>query len=313
MIDSVASRDNVRNKSGLDGLIAAIVVYNGEKWYRACLQSLLAAGLSAENIVVVENASTDNTADRIAEEFPDVLLRRMPKNLGAGGGCNEALRIALEKGAANILLLNIDVTVAPDMPRRLLEAARKNSEYGILSPVQYGYSGDKLDENFARMHPPEQVFSARGIIDAETVIGAGVLLTRRMVETVGGFDETYFIYGEEDDLCRRARWHGFKIGVVPGANLRHWHMAINASPNPRIRRLRFRNQFLYMLKDPTHSLPRHFYYYLRYYVWRRLRAAARQHDWQSLAEIPMVQFSLLARGHGILANRRREREGRWHL
>jgi GT2 family glycosyltransferase len=232
----------------------------------------------------------------------------------AAAGANQGLRVALDAGAGHVIMLNFDVTISPDMPRKLLEAARANPEYGILSPVQYNYSGDQLDENFARMHPPEEIAAAKGgLLDAKTVIGAGVLIARRTFDTVGGFDPSYFVYGEEDDFCRRARFHGIKVGVATAATMRHWHMAVNAEPSPFIRRLRLRNQFLYALKDPARPLARHLYRYLKSCVWKRLVSALRRRDWRFAAAVPGVQLRLLLHAPTILRDRRKEREGRWHL
>jgi GT2 family glycosyltransferase/glycosyltransferase involved in cell wall biosynthesis len=299
---------------GLQGLFVVSVVYNGLKWYRACIESILAAGIPPERIIIVENASPDGGGDCIARDFPGVSLLRMDRNVGAADGANRGLRVALDRGARHVLMLNIDVTISPDMPRKLLETMRAHPEYGILSPVQYNYSGEKLDENFARMHPPEEIAAARnGLLDAKTVIGAGVLVSRRVYETVGGFDTTYFVYGEEDDFCRRARYHGIKVGVVAAATMRHWHMAINTEPSPFIRKLRSRNQFIYKLKDPAYALPKHLYLYLRYYVGGRLAGAARRRDWRAAATVLGAQIEMLRMSPRILRNRRKEREGRCHL
>ena len=300
--------------SELEGVFVVSVIYNGLRWYRACIESILAAGVPPERIILIENASPDGGGDRIAEDFPDVRLLRMDRNIGASAGANRGLRLALDRGAKYVLMLNIDVTIAPDMPLRLVETMRANPGYGILSPIQYNYSGEELDENFAKMHPPEEIAAARnGLIDANTVIGAGVLAARRVYETIGGMDATYFVYGEEDDFCRRARYHGIKVGVAVAAAMRHWHTAVNAALSPRMRKLRFRNQFIYSLKDPAHSLPRHLYQYVRYYVWRRLAGAVERREWRAAAAVLGVQFEMLWLLPRILRIRHKERLGRWHL
>lgn len=298
----------------MNNLYMVSVIYNGIKWYKACLESVLQAGVAEDRIILVENASPDGTGEAIARDFPRIQMIRMEKNVGAAAGANIGIQKALEAGASHVMLLNIDVTISPDMPRILLETMAAHPDYGIISPVQYNYSGEKLDANFARMHSLEKINSAEdGLLEAETVIGAGVLMLRRTYETIGGFDETYFVYGEEDDFCRRARMHGIKIGVATKATMRHWHMAINAKPSPRVRKLRFRNQFLYEMKDPSHALSRHLYYYLRYYALARTASAARRGDWRGAATVMGVHLQLLPLVPRILWNRRQERKGRWHL
>lgn len=204
-----------------------IVTYNGERWLRNCLQSC-----TRYPTFVFDNNSSDQTADIIEKEFPQVSLVRSSKNLGFGKANNELLKVALSKGFKNVFLLNQDAYLVDGTIKCLLEASSIHSEYGILSPIHLAdESYSTLDSNFLHfLHH----YSGKEILDDYMATGklkqlydtrftnaAGWLITRECLEKVGGFDPAFLHYGEDNNYCDRVLYHNFKIGIVPSAKMVH--------------------------------------------------------------------------------------------
>jgi len=294
-------------------LVVVIVTWNSRRWYRECLLSLLATHQAAENIIVVDNSSDDGTPEMIEKEFPTVHLHRHTRNLGAAAGLNAGARLALDAGADYVFFLNPDTRVLPGWREGILAAARENPDYGIISSLQYDYSGSELDASFKQGYSEGATADSPAIVETETVIGAGMLVTRRTFEKIGGFDTLYFVYGEEDDFCRRARYHGFKVGITSRAAICHWHTARQRGENGHLTGRRLRNQFLYELKDPGFSTGRCVAMFAKYYLLRRMRQAVQRRDWKYAGRIIWANMRLLCHAPRILVTRNREREGRCHL
>lgn len=195
-------------------------------WINKCL-------ISCEHypVVVIDNSSTDETISYIKEKFPNVHLLPQNKNLGFGQANNLGINHALNQGADYVFLLNQDAYLHEGCIERLISRQQQNPEYGILSPIHLNGKGNRLDQNFSnyvtyRNNP--DFYSdfilkkpLREIYEVPFVNAAGWLLSTKVLETVGGFDPIFFHYGEDDNYCQRAKYHKFKIGVVPDAFLNH--------------------------------------------------------------------------------------------
>lgn len=216
-------------------LIAIIIVcYNGIADTLECLASLSALTYPDAQTVIVDNGSADGTAAKVREVFPHVHVLETGCNLGFAGGNNFGARYALQTlGAAYLFLLNNDTTVEPGLLEPLVSYAEANPKAGIVAPLMCYYD------------TPETVWSAGGAVDfraqsvlvgegepaalfahhapreQDFVVGCGMLLRRDVWETVGGFDERFFLYYEESDLCYRARAAGIASVTVPGVRLLH--------------------------------------------------------------------------------------------
>jgi GT2 family glycosyltransferase len=209
-------------------IVAVIVTYNGERWITGALESLGACD-AVETIIVVDNGSTDSTRMKVAD-FPKALLIPNSINVGFGKANNEGIRKALRHGAAHVLLLNQDARVAPDAASLLLKAMAGHPEYGILSPVHMTYDGSAIDSRFlSYLSANPQIVSdiflrkTEEVYEIPFVNAAAWLISRPTLEKAGGFDPLFFVYGEDHDYCRRTRYHGFKIGIVPSSLAYHFH------------------------------------------------------------------------------------------
>lgn len=198
-----------------------IVTWNSAQTIEACLRSIPAD----VPVVVVDNASQDETLARAAEARPGVQLLSMRENLGFGTACNAG---AKQLGGADILLLNPDAALEPGALERLSCALASDPTLGAVGPmIRDGAGGLELswgedptlwaEWRRRREHarPPEAHSLARARVD--WVTGACCLVRRSAWEAVGGFDERYFLYFEDLDLCRRLREQGHGILFEPSA------------------------------------------------------------------------------------------------
>jgi GT2 family glycosyltransferase len=213
---------------------AAIVIlnWNDEPTTARALQSLRQADLCGATIILVDSASEDGSAQNLLRRFPEIHLLQLPENRGYAGGCNAGIREAFARGCEAVFVMNNDVIVAPDFLRPLLEKASE-PDVGIVGgkiylpgePARFQSAGafihDWTGETCNRFEGLEDVGQGDTEFYPDYLLGAAFLLTRRLVEKIGAFDERLFIYYEETDLCVRARRAGFKVVYVPRSRV--WH------------------------------------------------------------------------------------------
>ena len=226
-----------------DPLVCIVLVnWNGWPDTLDCLSSLEALRYPRFEIVLIDNGSDDDSVERIQAEYPALTLLQKDHNTGFTGGHNAGIAFALNHGAEYILLLNNDTVVDPDFLTHMVAAARADGRIGGLTPKIYFLeprdekvlwsAGGEVALWLARSGNRGRGQRDAGQYDAlrETDYAPGccVLMSRTAVETVGLLDDAYFAYFEDTDWSLRARAGGFKIVVVPQAEI--WH-AVGASSN----------------------------------------------------------------------------------
>jgi len=204
-----------------------IVTYNALPWIDKCLQSIP----STSTIVIIDNKSTDNTIKYIKEEYPKVILLPQEQNLGFGAANNVGIKNAISRGATSVFLLNQDAYLKQGCIEALIDVSKKNPQFGILSPIHLNGSGTSLDKSFANYiapkHCPELLSDVlikqctKELYEVPFVNAAGWFIPVSALKNVGGFAPCFFMYGEDNNLCQRMRYHGYKIGVVPSVFMLH--------------------------------------------------------------------------------------------
>jgi GT2 family glycosyltransferase len=226
-----------------DPVISVIVVsYNTKEMTLECLRSLERETRTPHEVIVLDNASGDGSADAIAAEFPGIALIRSERNLGFAGANNIAAKRA--RGEF-VLLLNPDTVVLDGAIDKLLAFAREVPHARIWGGRTF-YADGRLNPSscwqrmtlwntFCRttgltaLFPRSALFNAEAYGDwkrdtvraVDFVTGCMFLIERGFWEELGGFDLDYFMYGEEADLCMRALKHGADPHVTPEAAIIH--------------------------------------------------------------------------------------------
>lgn len=231
-----------------------ILNWNTRDLLRRCLQTVLASdGIAGFRIVVVDNASTDGSADMLRREFPQVELIANPVNSGYPAGNNLGLRALGFEGAGAVerdaprhaLLLNPDTEVPPDALTRLVAYMDSRPEIGIAGPRLILPDGS-LDLACRRSFPSPQVSLYRftGLsrlfpghrqfgrynmtfadpgqeLEVDAVVGACMIVRREAIARVGLLDEDFFMYGEDLDWAWRIKHAGWKVYYQPQVVVRH--------------------------------------------------------------------------------------------
>jgi GT2 family glycosyltransferase len=223
--------------------MAAVVLHYGTPDETAiAVRALRACDAPVDRVIVVDNDDHPGELDLGAVGVP---VERMVtgRNLGFPGGMNVGIRRALAAGADAVLLVNSDVVVPPDAPQALARALADHPEAGIVGPVMLARErpasiaslGIRFHEATGRMrniegHEAVEALPRWQRVDA--VNGAAFLVSRRVFERVGLFDDAYFLSFEEIEFCMRARAAGFASGVTGDAVVYHRGGASLPSASP---------------------------------------------------------------------------------
>jgi len=300
-------------------LSIVIVNWNVSQLLRRCLSSIQTnrGSLSLE-VIVVDNASSDDSVSMIRREFPQVRLITNQENLGYTGGNNVG---AKEARGRYLFILNPDTEIVEDALQQMLVYMDEHSEVGAVGPqliypdgsIQSSrrrfprlgtmfFQGTSLhwrwfpDNKFVRLHYVSDR-SEDELQSVDWLVGAALLIRRETWREVGPFDTQFFMYADEVDWCNRCRRAGWEIHYFPDAKIIHdeHKSAAQISTTTRIRihqsRILYTRKYfgvgwsnalrLFLLTDYTFLLTEAF---VRWVIGRRREQARRhiQHYWQIL-------------------------------
>jgi GT2 family glycosyltransferase len=225
-------------------LSVVIVSYNTKELLSGCLLSLQKAfkNINAE-VFVVDNNSYDQTAEMVKRDFPAVILRENGQNLGFAKANNQALKKVKGK---YIVILNPDTQVMPDTFEKMISFMEKNANAAVAT-CRVELPDGTLDKDCRRRFPTPwrafthfsglaKIFKGSKIFDqyhmgyisdkkeheVDACVGAFMILRKTAMNKVGLFDEDFFFYGEDLDLCWRFREKGYKIVYTPITKIVHY-------------------------------------------------------------------------------------------
>ena len=241
-------------------LAIVTVNWNGADNTLRCLRALRSSAAPRWHLYIVDNASTDGSADRLDGLGDDVTMLRSDKNGGWTGGNNAGIRVALDAGHDRILILNNDAFVRSDTIGRLLEHARARDDLPVLGPVHRGVGQHSYDFDKAHRDPKTQIphwasstesdsDDSHLLVDTAYISGAAMLVHRDHVEQVGLLDERFFLNFDDTDWCARAAAAGFPLLMARDAAIDHVGSAsIGGRRSPLQAYFLARNRLLYAEK-----------------------------------------------------------------
>ncbi|KIC19922.1 glycosyltransferase family 2 protein [Leisingera sp. ANG-Vp] len=220
-------------------LSIVIVNWNTRDLLRDCLQSVEAGRASLKlEILVVDNASSDASAEMVRSEFPGVHLIENRKNLGFAAGNNVALRRA--KGRI-VMLLNTDTLVHGGVLAEAVAWMDAHPDTGVIGPRVLNSDGSVQPSCSAFPSLKHLTMQALGLtriarwdsyrmtgwdrsseLNVDVISGAAMFVRRKAIEEVGLLDETFFFYGEETDWCHRFASAGWRLVFVPIPEVTHF-------------------------------------------------------------------------------------------
>jgi GT2 family glycosyltransferase len=225
----------------------------------ACLASLERSTYENNQVIVLDNASSDGSVEAIRSSYPQVQIIELKENLGYAGNNNVGIKVALEQRADWVFVLNEDTILAPDCLSQLVEVGESDPQIGILGPMVYHFdepniiqtAGGRLDRYWEGSHlaqnEPEQG-QHRKPHEVDWISGCAILLRREVIEQVGMIDARFFYYWEETEWCLRASKARWLIVHVPQAKL--WHKGVQREyqPKPSVTYYGTRNHLLMLAK-----------------------------------------------------------------
>jgi len=198
-----------------------IVNYNTADMLVRCLQSIHLQPFNNLEVIVVDNASQDNSLEMAKGAFPWAKVIENKQNLGFAKANNQALKIS---NGNYIYFLNPDTELKKGVFNSIIAFMKSNPEVG-LAGTRIVNSDGSPQSSIERHYPGErhskgELFGLKG--DIAWVLGASMIARRIVLRDVGGFDERFFIYGDDLDLCLSVRRAGWSIGYIPNAVVVHW-------------------------------------------------------------------------------------------
>ncbi len=264
-------KSEIRNpQSEIPKVAVVILNYSTRQHLAQFLPSVLASDCPNLEIVVADNASTDDSAAFMKRAFPNVRLIELLENHGFAGGYNEALA---EVEADIFVLLNSDVEVEKNWLRPVVEAFERDPFLAIAQPKilafaqknaekqRFEYAGaaggwiDFLGYPFCRgrvfqySEEDDGQFDDEKIHDCFWATGAAMFVRAEVFQNLGGFDADYFAHNEEIDLCWRAKRAGWRVACVTASRVWHVGGGTLEYESPRKTFLNFRNSLFSILKN----------------------------------------------------------------
>jgi|Deesub1362A_J573_1020465.scaffolds.fasta_scaffold04913_5 hypothetical protein len=206
-----------------------VITHNGRHHLKECFESLEKQTYKDFSVYLLDNASTDGSSNYVKKNFPWIRIIRFDKNYGFAEGYNRAIKMV---NTEYVALLNDDTKVHPRWLEELFKAIDKDASlFAVGSKILFydrpdtiNHAGAKItiigagiDVGFGEKDSP--AFNKQKYVGA--VCGAAMLVRRKIFEELGGFDEDYFAYFEDLDLCWRAWLRGYKVMYVPTSVVYH--------------------------------------------------------------------------------------------
>ena len=210
----------------IDDVTVIVVTYNSAH----CMAGLADALSVLPHVTIVDNASDDDTIAQIAIHMPNAAIIRNERNLGFGAANNRAL---LQAQTPYALLLNPDCLPTPDFLRDLLAVADQYPDAAIIAPHLIRRGGEvEVSYRWPVTHWTSHGPAADGPCCVGFVCGAVMLLNMSVMKKIGFFDETFFLYYEDEDLCQRVFMQHQQIIVAPQVSVTHLSRGSVKGPSP---------------------------------------------------------------------------------
>jgi hypothetical protein len=245
-----------RDPSSSALLSVLILNYNGGPFLRPCLDSLRAQTLAEIEVIVIDNASPDGSAEIVAQEYPEVRLLRLEQNLHFCGGNNAGLPLATGEYVA---FLNNDTLVVPEWAAEIARAFREHPEVGAVACQMVIADQPELLDNAGTewlsvllghkigWGQPAADYAQEKVVFG--FCGGACALRREVLEQVGAFDEDFQSHYEDVDLSFRVFLAGWKCRYVPTARVYHHISATYGHASPLVIHRTTRNADWVVLKN----------------------------------------------------------------
>ncbi len=235
-------------------LVSVLIVnWNGEKYLNTCVGSIVNQKYSNLEIIVVDNASTDNSINILKKEFPFVKIIQNYENLGFAAANNIGIKNA--KGEL-IALFNYDAIADPEWLGTLVEVLQNSRKIAAVAGKVY-YWGDKYGKDavfctWSKIDPYScnlyNFNDNEPMSKVDYLTGAAMIVKKQVIENIGLMDSEYFLYFDETDWCARMLRAGYDLIYFPDAMV--WHMVSGSVADAKLKLYYMtRNRIRFVLKN----------------------------------------------------------------
>lgn len=248
------------------GVVVVTLNWNRRDDTIECLRSVLAMDYDNFQAVLVDNGSSDGSADAVENMFPGVKVLRNEKNVGYSLGMNCGIRYALEQKAKYVLIMNNDTVIDKAALRSLVETAESGHDVGLVTGKAYYYNrpdviqviGKTISRYSGRIRNVGAGEADNGQYDQvkqfDLVDDIFLLAKCEVFAKAGMYDPNFFLYWEETDLCARVRKAGYSLVYTPQAKI--WHkgsLSSGGGTNPTNTFYMARNKIVFMRRNFSRS------------------------------------------------------------
>jgi len=248
------------------GVALVVLNYDGKEKLLACLERAFAVRYRPLHVVVVDNGSTDGSAEAVRSRYPDVHVVRIDDNAGVAGGRNAGVRWVEERlDVAYLVFLDNDARIETETVGELVAAADRDERIGLVTPKAFRREGSRTLLSAGGMHFNRFTGVIRDVAsgeiddgryeetrDVQACPGFASLVRRSVFRRIGLFDETFNPYGWEDvDFSLRASRAGFRIVYAPKAVVHHAGGRVGRGLLDSYERSKARNYFRFVRRHTT--------------------------------------------------------------
>ena len=230
-----------------------LVNYNGLRDTEDCIESIKHSTYRNYKIVVVDNCSPNNDAQKLKVDYDDIILINNKENEGFAKANNRGIDVALQNGADYVMLLNNDTIVEADFLEKMIDTAQELAADLLTCKIMYNYDRSKIwygggginwKKGYGVHYTNDEL---KEISEIEFASGCCMLLARRTIEKLK-LPEDYFMYFEDVDYCAKLKENGFHIFYTPFIKLYHKVSASSGVESPFFVYYWNRNRLIFMKK-----------------------------------------------------------------
>lgn len=248
-------------KDLLNSTAVVIPYYHGDRFIVDCVRSVLQDGIAAHRIYVVENSVRRGSLQPMQVAYPEVRVLEAPPRLGFGKACNWGARIAMQEGAQTLCILNQDLVVRSGCLRDLVEQLYREEDIALGAPLNYTHDFAEMESFYVRhflSEAPDLVKDAvqgclKPAYPVEKIMGSCFAIKASLVHELGLFDEVYFMYFEDEDLCRRYVSAGCKLILTTRFGVGHAHSHTHAGADASIDLMERESEEIFDMKRADRS------------------------------------------------------------
>ena len=208
-----------------------IPFYNGDRYIEVCLQSIFKNANESFEVIIVNNSDRPTKIKRIVKDFKNVTVIDTETRIGFAKANNLGAKVAIESGAEYIICLNQDTILHKNAISEMIKPLIESYSIVITAPIPYSYDFTKIESFFIKWYLtqcPDLLNDAlnnnlKTKYEVQYISGACFAIRSNFIQKYGFFDPIYFMYAEDEDLCRRVKYLGYKIVIVPNAKFAHYH------------------------------------------------------------------------------------------